>query len=152
MMLWKKLSLLAAVLVLIASLLMGCVSTEKRYTPAEDEEIFGTWINNDYKGRGDKNYMVIMKPDLTYELYSKKGRPAILKHSYILEKKWTDSDGNIWYRVRKNIPFDYEWQLTRISADGKTYEYAYEQGWPPAYPLEKMLASSNIKYRTYEKQ
>ena len=69
-------------------------------------------VNKDYEGKSGKSvyaFKIIMKPDFTYEVYSEEGRPLTLKDSYYLEKKWTDSDGNTWYWVKKSVGKVYEW-------------------------------------------
>ncbi len=83
-------STLAAMLCL--TLLGGCATG--KYVPKANEELYGTWTNKDMSPQkrvispGEfKNYGLVSDPN------------PELEGTLQIDSKWTDSDGNIWYRT-----------------------------------------------------
>jgi len=100
------------------------VFCEDVYVPTENEEIYGTWINPEY-GTMEALFSQkrITNPDGTWEEYSGMADIAYRTLKYTIIDKWTDSEGNIWYKL-----------ITEYG--GKTY------GAKPFYELHKI---SNAK-------
>jgi len=82
-----------AVLVLVAVAFMwSCAST--RYVPKADEELYGTWTNDqlsEYK-------KVVFAMDSAKWYYSGTSSEAAIEAKLDITAKWTDSEGNTWYK------------------------------------------------------
>jgi hypothetical protein len=85
-------------------ILVGACCYGQNYAPKADEEIYGTWINKQYSGLssmrpqksvvtadGYKRYLM-----LTDSGASQEGTVQIVS-------KWTDAEGNIWYRTFRTV-------------------------------------------------
>jgi hypothetical protein len=80
------------------------------YVPSPSEELYGIWVNMDYgKTKSDWPQKIIIYDWGYAEGYLKvtdkdpcikwAGWPGIpCKWTYTIVDKWTDSEGNIWYR------------------------------------------------------
>ena len=93
---------LVSIIILVSALLIAIssyASGKKAYIAKEDEELYGIWINTDYND-SQHPAKFIFKPDGTYEGYAKTdGTHSYYHGEYIITDKWTDSEGNIWYKV-----------------------------------------------------
>ena len=88
----KRKSILGSVVVLMVAVLIVSCAT-KPYVPTEDEPLYGTWVN-------EEGGMTIYYPDGTGKSYAKKSDPEPLRECrFIIEEKWTDREGNIYYHV-----------------------------------------------------
>ena len=98
---------------------------EDGYTPTDNEELYGTWVTVDYDTSKSKPAKFIYTSDGRWVWYwwptdenpSKEGVYSILE-------KWTDSDGNIWYKltsenILKKRRF---YEILKISDSGNTLE------------------------------
>ena len=66
----------------------------------------------------------MLNPDGRYEVFSQLWfKDATRTESYKIKDKWTDSEGNIWYKVQHSRPTYEVYQLHRISNSGKTMEF-----------------------------
>ena len=81
----------------------GCRPGE--YTPKPREELYGTWINKSYSGHYDPN-----KLDPQKEIIDSNGYHVFRfiddsgEHwtgAETITSRWTDSEGNIWYKTYK---------------------------------------------------
>ena len=92
------------VLILIAAALMISCAT-KPYVAKEDEEIFGTWVNTSYRQGMGASYWasywqkIVHNPDGTIEGYMYAVDIAHFTGAYAIIAKWTDSQGNILYKL-----------------------------------------------------
>jgi hypothetical protein len=108
-----------------------------RYKIDPSEEICSTWINPDNEGRG-KYYPAkfVYRSDGTWNKYIYVNEPSNSYGcgggTYTLTDKWTDSEGNIWYKStwwHTNGNSGYE--LVKISNSGETYEREWTgKGYP----------------------
>ena len=102
----KILNVLAGFLLL--ALLEGC--GPGKYTPKPIEELYGTWTNNSYSGRIDgttylPQKVVIASSGYTvYRFIDDAGRWEV--GSEQIDRRWTDSEGNIWYRTHSSHTSD----------------------------------------------
>src|SRR5208283_230530 len=82
---------------LALSILGGCATGE--YIPKPNEELYGTWINEQNGGNIFLPQGVVFTAD-GYKLYCSlsDSNPCEVGTSWI-DSKWTDSEGNIWYRT-----------------------------------------------------
>ena len=88
------------------------------------EEIYGTWINHEYDKSGRSHAKLIYSYDGTWSMF-------LTEHSefpsetatFIIEDKWIDSNGNIWYKVSyKAYGYYPAYSLIKLSNDAKTME------------------------------
>ena len=116
------------------------------YSPSEKEEIYGTWINPEY-GINWVPQKVIMYPDFTWVRFlSVNDTDPGFTGSFKLLDRWTDSEGNIWYKMLWNLE-NMEWkmyELVRISDSGKKLEYVFSE---VDFPDE--ITSDHPNYRVY---
>jgi len=69
--------------------------------------------------------------------------------SFTLIDKWTDSEGNIWYKMFWNLG-NIEWEMyeiVRISNSGKTLEYVFSE---IDFPIG--ITTDHPNYRIYYRQ
>jgi hypothetical protein len=109
------------------------------------EELYGTWKNEDYNttdsgwrafGRFAKLVFNQAGTFVTYNSTTAKTMHSM--GSFEITEKWTDTDGNICYKLSSTIkgsvsPEPYYWTV-RISNSGKTLEYGMSSS---DYPKEK---------------
>lgn len=138
-------SLVALVLSVAFLTFTGNVSAEeKAYVPKENEEFYGTWANMDYFDRAQK---VVINSDGTWGwAMSAKSEPD-MKYTYELKEKWTDSEGNIWYKVRLKSHRGKEYALVKISNSGNTRESIFDSH---GYPTK--IDPKEANYRIYYRQ
>lgn len=116
-----------------AALILSCAKTPP-YVAKEDEEIFGTWINTSYtQGMGASYWAsywqkVVHKPDETIEGYMSAVDMVHFTGTYTIVAKWTDSEGNILYKLMtkwgdKTYGETTLYELHRVSNSGLTLEY-----------------------------
>ncbi len=95
---------------------------DQPYVPKENEEIYGSWVNTEYSGAVTEEQKIVIHPD-GCELYS---MAAFEIHGgtdkHIIIDKWTDSEGNIWYKRHFKTNYGPWVDLAKISKDGKTLE------------------------------
>ena len=124
------------------------------YVPSPNEVIFGTWVNTKYDGGpyipqklvdyhwGSYDVFMIA----TYKTLSFKG-------SGIIVDKWTDAEGNTWYKNynREDWTTKGFFALEKISKDGNVKEFVWRYN---DFPSEDDLNSKNLDmhYRIYYKQ
>jgi hypothetical protein len=87
----------SVVLVVIAVLIVCCA--KKPYRPKKDEPLYGVWVNENYNELSE-NAKYIYNPDGKGLGYEKTTDPEPKKISrFTIEEKWTDKEGNIYYKV-----------------------------------------------------
>ena len=120
---------------------------ENIYIPKANEEIYGTWINED---------MITQKLIYYYWGYGEEYReesnetPAG-KLTFIIVEKWSDSKGNVWYKTfkRYNAAILNEFWITKISNNGTVYESVYNVG---EFPTKDELNVDHFNYLIYYHQ
>jgi hypothetical protein len=140
-------SLLAlAFIVAIVVFLGNAVAEEKAYVPKDNEELYGTWVNPDCKGFPHQK--LVIHPDGKIGLFSQQwiNEPTFTQ-SYKIKDKWTDSEGNICYKVQASHPNFESYQLHRISNSGKTMEFMRLR---TDYATE--IDPDKLGYRVYHRQ
>ena len=117
---------------------------ENEYKAKENEELFGTWVNMDYKDEMHAQMIVFKLGE--YGVYSSDNdNEPMWTAEYSTSQKWTDANGSIWYKHRfKAGAMGSGFELCKISESGKTLEYIFSQ-WE--YPKE--LDINNENYRIY---
>ena len=116
-----RMLLLSTLLVLLALMLLGGCAPQK-YVPKANEEIYGTWTNkkifpqkvvNTADGWKQYNYISDSVP--------------LLEGIARAESKWTDSEGNIYYKGSSTVTSETakgsKWQeLDKLSKSGTVWE------------------------------
>jgi hypothetical protein len=98
----------------------SCGTVKKAYVAKEYEEYYGTWVNTEFNDRQ------IINPDGTYEHYYGKSNKPRWYGTFTITDKWTDSEGNIWYKtiVVNQIGVS-RYVLNRINKSRGVWEYVY---------------------------
>lgn len=118
---------------------------------AESEAIWGIWVTTE-KPKGDSLHASqkrVFSSDGTIKFYRYESSPSPeFEGTYTIAEKWTDSEGNIWYKINatgKSIRYGDKagwFLLARISDSGNTLEYVYH---PVDY--HKKLDPNHPSYR-----
>jgi hypothetical protein len=153
----KRKALLYTAVFLVALLAgMGTVAAgrEKQgyYVPEPKEEIYGTWINSEYAGDRAGRCQKIVLYDWGYgEKWLKiEDEKPPWRWTYSVTEKWTDSDGNVWYRGYDQFPgWPLEYWLTKISNNDTTMECVFDR---TKFPSESDLNPYHITYGTYHRK
>ncbi|MEE9580732.1 MAG: hypothetical protein V3V74_05410 [Nitrosomonadaceae bacterium] len=120
---------------------------ENFYIPKSNEEIYGTWINED---------MITQKLIYYYwgyaEIYREVSQETpTYKFTFTIVEKWSDSKGNVWYKTfnRGNAAIGIEFWITKISNTGTVYESVSNVG---EFPTKDELNIDNFNYVIYYRQ
>ena len=101
-------------------------SDEKAYVAKENEELYGTWVNEDYNG--SRRYAKFeFKADGTFTAYLKTtDEIPYMEGTYIITDKWTESSRDICYKMTwKYVWFPESGYLLKcISNSGSAMETA----------------------------
>jgi hypothetical protein len=120
---------------------------EKPYVAKDNEEIYGTWVNMDYKPDAVPNQKVIIYPGRFGTFGSAESKTAMVTGSYWITDKWTDSEGNIWYKTEFVEFGKKNYELSKISNSGKTREFVYSSS---KYPTK--IDPENATYHIYHRK
>jgi hypothetical protein len=136
-------------LILSATLLAftaDSIAGEWGYYAKDNEELYGTWINLEYKGMPAQK--IVRKPDGTSEIFmSANLKKPSYKGRYLITGKWTDSDNNIWYKVHWVGEWREEgYSLLKISNSGKSLESVTDTKYPTG------IDPKNNLYRKYTRE
>ena len=119
---------------------------EKAYVAKDNEEFYGTWINVDYGTRAHPYQKIINFPG-RYEAYGSANSEIVVERgTFTITDKWTDSKGNIWYKLIWMSDGLKYYELDKISNSGKTWEFVFR---PSKYPqkIDSEIASYHIYHR-----
>jgi hypothetical protein len=118
---------------------------------SKKEEYYGTWVNTDY----DRSTLAIRAKTIhnhdgtMIKYVSTSDTEPYETATFTIEDKWTDSEGNIWYKIlyteTEQILSNFE--LTKISDNGTTLELVISV---IDYPTE--IDPNNDMYRIYYRQ
>jgi len=114
------------ILVLAALIISEGFATEKKVTKRDYKFFSETWINEEYNKESEFPAKLVIRRDGTFDAYfmlsdKKKYRSGI----YEIVEKWTDSEGNIWYKR-------HVWGGAKV------------EGHPGGYALDKFSNSGNV--------
>jgi hypothetical protein len=142
-------TVLAVVLSLLPGSWCSAQNIYKFALPANNEPIYGTWINKDYSGNVPEYAQMYVYYIWGFgETYNRAiDVTPSEKWTYILVEKWTDQQGNTWYKEYAQSADSSNYSLDRISKDGSVMETLYNMR---ALPQERELDPKNYdKYRIY---
>ena len=139
-------------LVLAVLIMTGSCATDKKVSKKDYRLFAGTWINEEYNSHPHLAKYVIRR-DGTYDSYfrtSDTGKEGT--GHYVIVEKWTDPEGNIWYKshiwigvIVEGKPTHYE--LDKYSNSGKVWEFIGLSG---GFPSE--IDENNFHYHIYYRQ
>jgi hypothetical protein len=144
--------LLGTTVILLAFIQVECLAQEK-YIPKANEELYGTWTNE--QNGGDKYHpqKVVLTAD-GYVGYSKiSDTVSLFTWGLLIDKKWIDEEGNIWYKIHGIGKGAYEGEksqeLYKLSKSGTVMERAFVAGMgeynPSYYPTT--IVTNDYSYR-----
>ena len=140
------------ILVLAVLIISEGYATEKKVTKRDYRFVSGTWINEEYNSY-DFEARYELHRDGSWDGYNRisdTGKKYI--GHYAIVDKWTDSEGNIWYKMHVWYgPIDEVhisgYELDKFSESGKVWEYISDSY---AFPTE--IDESHPKYHIYYRQ
>ena len=143
---------LILVLICVALIIFESYANDKKAFKKDYKFLAGTWINEEYNSHPHKAKFVLYR-DGTFDNYNKTSDTEIHGSGHvIITDKWTDSEGNIWYKMHvwwgdivEGKPGGYE--LDRISKSGKVWEFINLTG---DYPTE--MDENFFHYHIYYRQ
>ena len=117
-------------------------------TFAESDELYGTWVNMDYKW-GRPPQKLIFKSDGTFESFvNADSKASTWQGTNLIEKKWKDSEGNVWFKIKWSGNWgESGYELAKISNSGNTYELVFSND---EYPKE--IDPKHENYRIYTRE
>jgi len=130
-------------------ILVMLLSTVSVLVAANTEEYCGTWVNKEYEASLGKSAVFILTPDGKYASYEKES-DALTSHegTLTIKEKWTDSEGNLWYKVIFSPTFVAvtRYGLMKLSNSGKTLESVRSRRQVPT-EIDLNSATYRIWYR-----
>ena len=124
---------LASLLILVLAVLIivvSCATGKKAPVVKEDEVLCGTWINTDYDTMWKYGKIIIEPEGYYYEYDPSYSDSWIFKGDYTIIQKWTDADGNTYYKymvttIHEVVPQvgDKWYYLASIDKSGDIFEY-----------------------------
>ena len=144
-------SLLSASIVSLALLLLGGTAWAQ-YVPKSNEELYGTWINDKTINPFHVQKRIHTPDGNVREYNDLSGSTLLAEGPSRIDKKWTDSDGNIWYeayeKLTSGVYAGNEFQrLFKLSKSATVLEYVQNYGYvgPNHYPTKIDPATGDYK-------
>ncbi len=153
----KKKTIACALVFLLAVLAcMNSFGDDKEkfgfYVPKPFEEICGTWINTTYSPTYYAQKFILYDWGF-WEAWDNAAStsPSTYPGTYILVAKWTDTEGNIWYKeyVRERHGMNPTFELDKISKDGTVWEFVFAYN---DFPKADAMNPKNPYYRIYYRE
>ena len=140
------------ILVLAVLIISEGYATEKKVTKRDYRFFAGTWINEDYNSHAFPARWELYR-DGSWDGYNRISDTG-KKYTghYEIVDKWTDSEGNIWYKTHVWYgPIDEvhisAYEIDKFSESGKVWEYISDKF---EFPTE--IAESDYRYHIYYRQ
>ena len=146
------------ILVLAVMVIAGSCATKKEivaekefYVPKFDEEINGTWINEEYNSSEYPGKYKLYMWGYWESFHSFDSEKTQTKGTFTIVNKWTDSEGNIWYKTytRYSTRRRINYELDKISNNGNTWEWVSTT---VDFPTESDMHPGFQKYHIYYRQ
>jgi hypothetical protein len=129
-----------------------------KYVEKSNEELYGTWTNESYKGISLGSYYKPQKVVITpgtysdYQVLTDTNQAASGKEE--VTSKWKDSEGNIWYKVRGSgsvgsyhFKFQSLHKLSKSATVRELVSILVDEYGPNSYPTK--IDSQDNSYRIY---
>jgi hypothetical protein len=115
-------------MVLLLLFVFGSFCFGQNYVPSPNEELYGTWTNEQNSGDIYHPQKMVVTPD-RYTLYYKiSDSVPCMDNTWRIVSKWTDSEGNVWYKIFGGGIGNWEghnWlELDKLSKSGTVWERA----------------------------
>ena len=123
-----RIQFLGVLLIVLAMIPFGANAQDK-YVPKANEELYGTWTN-EQNSKGIFHPQKIVSNADGYKLYTGISDSLAFEEGTMqIDRKWTDSEGNIWYKtfgiVTRGVYKGDRWQeLDKLSKSGNVWERA----------------------------
>ena len=144
--------MLFCILCFAVSIIVGSCATSQNPDKMVFERFCGTWANSAYQeGTGQLRpaAKLIFNPDGTWLRYQEMeyAGPAVFEY-YIVNKRWTDSEGNSWYHIETNMTQTQRtfYNLLKLDKSNSVYEI---QSSNIDYPTEINPNDWHSQYRIY---
>ena len=120
------------ILVLAVLIVVGSCATKKEvvtekefYVPKFDEEIHGTWMNEEYDSAAYPGKIRMHNWGYYEHITPSDSEVVQFKGTIVIVDKWTDSEGNIWYKTMlRAYGGTVNWfHLDKISNNGNIWEF-----------------------------
>ena len=137
-----------SIFVVVVMIFAGSIATgQDAYLAKEDEELFGTWINTDYDDNWRCGKIVFTSNNMYEEhAWSYSELPG-LKFEFTTTSKWTDSDGNTFYKLSSTAPGRSAYFFSKINANRNIYEDVWS-----TIKMPTAIDTENVNYRIYYRQ
>ena len=83
-------------------LIAASARAQDPYVPTPNEEFYGTWIN-DKTINADHIQKKISTPEGNQDFLRVTDTQPVFSDTQQIDSKWTDSDGNIWYKIHGTV-------------------------------------------------
>ena len=113
----------------------------------ENEVYYGTWVNMDYQPNAHPRQKIINFPGEWATYGSAESETTTETGTYKITDKWTDSEGNIWYKCEVSFSFQKAYELDKISNSGKTWEFVFSYS---KYPTK--IDPGDAEYHIYHRK
>ena len=140
------------ILVLAVLIISEGYASEKKVSKQDYKFVSSTWINEEYNSHAFPARWELHR-DGTFDGYNRISDTG-KKYTgyYVIVDKWTDSEGNIWYKMHVGYgPIDEgppsAYELDKFSESGKVWESISDNS---AFPTE--IDESHAKYHIYYRQ
>ena len=148
----------ASAIVLFVFLLWGCVPG--KYTPKTNEELYGAWTNLSYSGHfapGDDYPQKEVIDSSGYHVFRfVDDSGQYWAGAETIASKWTDSEGNIWYKTsrasnngQEAVIFECLYKLSKSSTVRESEWTENPTYSPTAYPTK--IDPKDMTYRVYNR-
>ena len=135
---------------------------DQPYVPTENEELYGTWINEEYTAHqmsspsrplGGTQELVCLPDGNVEARYIFRGSKLVRSFSCSISTKWSDSSGDIYYKQTWIKYFEYggkrleefkSYSLSKISNSGSNIEIVFNAA---DYPDQ--IDTSHESYQIY---
>ena len=91
-------TLVVSATVIVLSIFVTGGWAQQKYVPRADEELYGTWTNGQNSGDWFRPQKLVLTANQYAEYCNTEALPTFTWRLRI-DDKWTDTDGNIWYKV-----------------------------------------------------
>ncbi len=140
--------ILGLILILAVFASIGsCATGAKSYKRDFRKDIVGTWVNSDYNQNDMITAKVVVKPDNTMELYHSESTTWPSPCTIIIENRWTDSEGNIYYKAEVTHSIRTVYELWKLNNSKTTWELMWR-----ALDYFTEIDPNNTYYRIYYRQ
>jgi hypothetical protein len=134
---------------LVVLIVVSSCATGKKAHTKEDEELCGKWVNPEYETNYSHPVIYIYTADGKWIAYNKQADTKPWRQGlYTIIDKWTDSEGNIWYKLKfKNtMTGGSGYYILKVSNHGNTLE----QVWEHTENIE--FSTEHRQYRIFSRQ